>query len=282
MRIFSIFTQSPRGLLWAPIEVEYDETTGKIGTLPEPLQKFVDGLINQTHRTLRQQVADLETKVKTGGEGIAERERLKALEEENHRFKTAEAERKAEYEKALKIREEADAKREEERKREIEKTQQELHRRDGRLREMAKNEIKIAAKNLGARAESLDELAAILGASLDLDADLQPFVKGPDGKPAIVDGAPVTIEGYVKGYLDTHPHHRASTGGTGGGARGGASLTGGDPKLVAEIETAEEELTEARKAFRRNRNDLSALDRINKLTQKVNELKAKAEGAARK
>jgi hypothetical protein len=64
----------------------------------------------------------------------------------------------------------------------------------------------------------------LLGADLDLDADLMPFVKGADGKPAAdKDGKPVTIEGLVKAYLDTHPHHRAATTGTGGGARGGAS-----------------------------------------------------------
>lgn len=212
-----------------PLEIEYDEATGKIGALPEPLQKFVDNLINQTGGKLRAKIeADVEAKYADKLKGVdpAERERLKLLEEENSRFKTSEAERKAEYEKALKIREEAEAKREEERKKADDLRSKELDRRDARLRDMAKNEIKIAAKNLGARTESLDELARLLGADLDLDSDLQPYVKGTDGKPATDEaGKPVTIEGHVKAYLDSHAHHRTPTSGTGGGARGGASLT---------------------------------------------------------
>jgi len=270
-------TQSPSGYLWSPLEVEFDEATGKIGTLPEPLQKMVDGLIGQSHKTLRTQITELETKLKAGtggGTNAAEIERLKALEDENNRFKTADLERKAEYDKALKIREEAEANREKERQKELEKASGEVKRRDERLREMARSEIKIAAKNLGARTESLDELARLLGADLDLDTDLQPFVKGTDGKPAVgADGKPVTIEGHVKAYLDTHSHHRASTGGTGGGARGGASYSGAE---ASAIEAAEAELEEARKELARNKTNTRAMSKVLAADKKVKELKAKA------
>lgn len=270
-------TQSPCGYLWDPLTIEYDEASGKIGTLPDPVQKMVDGLINQAHKTLRTQIADLETKLKTGGGGgggggAADLERLKALEDENSRFKTADAERKAEYDKALKIREEAEAKREEERKKELEKATGEVTRRDTRLREMARSEIKIAARTLGARTESLDELAKLLGADLDLDADLQPFVKGADGKPATdKDGKPVTIEGHVKAYLDKNQHHRAGSGGTGGGARGGASLAGGDP---TEIEKAEKDLEAAQARYRANRTDMTALNAVNEAKKQLDKVKA--------
>lgn len=253
------------------LEIEYDEATGKVGTLPEPVQKMVDGLINQAHKGLRSQISDLEKKV-GGGNDAVERERLKALEEENQRFKTADAERKSEYDKALKIREDADAKRDEERKKDADKTQAEIKRRDERLREMARSEIKIAAKRHGARDESLDELARLLGADLDLDADLQPFVKGTDGKPAVdKDSKPVTIEGYVKAYLDTHTHHRAAAGGTGGGARGGASFSGADPTAV---EKAEGDLKAAQERYRANRNDVDALDAIQKASVRLKTAKA--------
>lgn len=211
------------------LEIEYDEATGKIGTLPEPVQKFVDSLINQTGAKLRKTITeDVEKQYAEKLKGVdpAERERLKLLEDENNRFKTADAERKAEYDKALKIREEAEAAREKERAKTDETRQKEIERRDARLRDMARSEIKIAAKNLGARTESLDELARLLGADLDLDADLQPFVKGADGKPLVdKDGKPVTIEGHVQQYLDSHAHHQVPKSGAGGGARGGASLT---------------------------------------------------------
>lgn len=265
---------TPRGYLYDPLTIEFDEATGKIGTLPEPVQKMVDGLINQAHKGLRTQIAELETKVNGGGGSAVDREKLAALEDEVNRHRTLDAERKSDYDKALKVREEAEAKREEERKKEGEKIAGELKRRDDRLREMARSEIKIAAKSLGARNESLDELASILGAALDLDADLQPFVKGSDGKPAVgADGKPVTIEGHVKAYLDTHAHHRASTAGTGGGARGGASFSGAD---ATAIEQAEAELLEARKKLAQNKTNTAAMGAVLDATKKVKELKAKA------
>lgn len=218
----------------AKLEIEIDDATGQPKELPDALKKHVNTLVDTgfkaRHAELRTTLEkELTDKLKgSGGLSEAERERMKALEEENSRHRQSEAERRADYEKANKIREEAEAAREKERQAEAEKRQQEITRRDGRLREMARGEIKIAAKTLGARDESLDELGRLLGADLDLDPDLQPFVKGADGKPATdKDGKPVTIEGHVKAYLDTHPHHRAPTGGAGGGARGGATLTAG-------------------------------------------------------
>jgi hypothetical protein len=217
----------------AKLEIEIDDTTGSPKEIPDALKKHVDSLVDAgfkaRHTELRTKLEkDFAEKYKPGTGDPSERERLKLLEDENQRFKTAEAERRAEYEKALKIREEADAKREEERQKAADEQTKELTRRDARLRDMARSEIKIAAKNLGARTESLDELAKLLGADLDLDADLLPYVKGADGKPAAgQDGTPVTIEGYVKAYLDKNQHHLAPTGGTGGGSRGGASYTAG-------------------------------------------------------
>jgi hypothetical protein len=213
----------------ATFQIEIDDATGQPKEMPEALKKHVDTLVDTgfkaRHKELRTSLErELEGKRGAGDVGEAERARLKALEEEVERHRIADAERKADYEKAQKIRDEAEAKREEERQKATAEKDKELERRTGRLKDMARGEIKIAAKTLGARDESLDELAKLLGADLDLDADLSPFVKGADGKPATdKDGKPVTIEGHVKAYLDTHPHHRSATAGAGGGARGGAS-----------------------------------------------------------
>jgi hypothetical protein len=240
----------------AKLEIEVDDATGLPKELPEALKKHVDTLVTSgvdkgfkaRHAELRTQLEEeLTKKLGKGGELTeTERARVKALEEELERHRIADAERKKDYDAAQKIREEAEAKREAERKQAEEAKDKEITRRDGRLREMARSEIKIAAKTLGARDESLDELASILGANIDLDADLNPFVKGEDGKPAVDDkNQPVTIEGYVKAYLDKKPHHRAPAGGTGGGARGGASLTNlTGPALLAQqkLEAAQAEL----------------------------------------
>jgi hypothetical protein len=216
----------------ATVQIEIDEATGQPKDLPEALKKHVDGLVDAgfkaRHAALR---TDLEKqfaeKYKPAPTlDATERERLKLLDDENQRFKTAEAERKAEYDKALKIREEAEAKREDERKRAADVTAKELARRDQRLRELARDEIKVVLMRLGAHDDGLDILAEYLGAKLDLDADLKTFVKGADGQPAVdKDGNPVTVEGFVREFLTTKKSFVAAASGTGGGARGGAHLT---------------------------------------------------------
>jgi hypothetical protein len=212
----------------ATIQIEVDDATGLLKELPEALKKHTDALVDAgfkaRHKELRTAIEKELGGLRGGEPSETERARLKALEDEVERHRIADAERKADYEKAQKIREDAEAAREAERQKATAEKDKELDRRTGRLKDMARGEIKIAAKTLGARDESLGELALLLGADLDLDADLSPFVKGADGKPATdKDGKPVTIEGHVKAYLDTHPHHRSATAGTGGGARGGAS-----------------------------------------------------------
>src|SRR6478735_4158622 len=97
IKVLGFLASTPGGYLHAPLEIEYDEATGKIGTLPEPVQKMVDGLIGQAHKSLRKEIDDLKTKIGSGNGDATERERLRALEEENQRFKTEAAERKNDY-----------------------------------------------------------------------------------------------------------------------------------------------------------------------------------------
>lgn len=216
----------------AKLEIEIDDATGSFKELPEPLKKHIDGLADagfkarhaELRTNLEKQFAEKYKPATTID--AADRERLNLLEDENQRFKTVEAERKAEYDKALKIREEADAKREDERQKAGAEKDKELQRQRARLLEVSTTEIKIAAQTFGAHAAGLEKIARLLGADIDLDADLKPFVKGADGQPAVdKDGNPVTIEGHVKLFLTDNPYFVASTAGAGGGARGGVTLT---------------------------------------------------------
>ena len=181
----------------AEITIEVDEQ-GNIGTLPEPLQKFFDKGFKEAFKKGAAKVeADLQARPPVDP---AERERLKLLEQENARFKEEKALAAQNYEEARRLQE-------------------------ARLRAGLGAEIRAAAVAAGARDESLPELAKLLGADLDLDGNLEPFVKGEDGKPRTdKDGKPVTIEGFVTEYLSGHPHHLKGGTSTPGRAMGGATF----------------------------------------------------------
>ncbi len=207
-----------------PITVEVDEK-GNIGKLPEPLQKFFDTRINDA---VRRKAEQLEAEFKGKTVDPSERERIKAVEDENSRLKEAEARAQKNYEEADRLKEERHKKSLEERDGVVTAKDQEIARRDTRLRSMLGSEIKASAVAAGAREESLPELVKLLGADLDLDAaTLEPFVKGTDGKPLVdKDNKPVSVEGFVKQYLADHPHHIAKPGGRSGRATGGATMRG--------------------------------------------------------
>jgi hypothetical protein len=108
------------------------------------------------------------------------------------------------------------------------------------VRDSVAKTIRAAAATHGARAESLDELERLLAVDVDLDDDLQEFVKGADGKPRTDDkGQRVTVEGLVADYLKSHTHHVAVAPAKGGKAPGGSTLAGrppaapGDARAVA-------------------------------------------------
>ena len=208
----------------AEITVELDDK-GNIGKLPEPLQKFLDTKINEAFGKGAKKVED-ELKPKLRSE--VDEERLKALAEENSRFKEEEAKRKGEHEEAKKIAEDRHAAALKDREDKLAATQTEIARRDTRLRSMLGSEIRAAAAAAGARDESLPELVKLLGADLDLDGStLEPFVKGADGKPKTdKDGKPVSIEGFVTQYLADNVHHLKRAGGKSGGAQGGLTMRG--------------------------------------------------------
>jgi hypothetical protein len=206
----------------AEVTIEVDDK-GNIGTLPEPVQKFLDARINEAvKRTAERKEAEFKDKIVDP----AEKERLKLLEQENAKFKEDKALAEKNYDEARRLQEERLAREVSDRDERLKSKDTEITRRDERLRSMLGSEIKAAATAAGARAESLPELVKLLGAELDLDPQtLEPFVKGKDGKPATdKDGKPVSIEGFVTQYLTDHPHHLGRKTGKPGGAPGGATF----------------------------------------------------------
>ncbi len=203
----------------AKLEVDIGDD-GKIGTLPPELQQFFDKGFNEAYAKGAAKKAE---EMKPHVADPVERERLKQLEEENQKFKLSEAEREKRYEDALKMRDDKHAK-------DLSERDEKIKVREGKIRKAVDARIEAAAVKAGARDESLAELVKILGGDIDLDADLEPFVKGSDGKPAVdKDKKPIDIEGHVKAYLESHAHHRKAQGGKGGGAPGGRAFreTGG-------------------------------------------------------
>lgn len=186
---------------------------GTIGTLPDPLQKFLDGKIRQVTSRAKADPSPVEA------------EELRQLRAKMSDIERQEAERKGEYEKALKMREDAHAA-------ELTKAQAELARRTARLKESVRADIRAAAVEHGARKESLPELETLLSLRVTLDDEtLSAKVLDDEGKPS-----DATVAAMVKAYLDGHQHHRAAPTG-GGGARGGQSFSGTIPDgLAAELE----------------------------------------------
>lgn len=145
--------------------------------------------------------------------------RVKELEEENLRFREAESTITKRYADSAREREELHA-------REMAQRNADIAKRDARLKDALKATIRVAAVSAGARDESLDELESLLVSKIRRNADLEPEVFGDDDKPVTVQGKPVTVEAFVRQYIDKHTHHKKPAGGVGGGARGGASLHG--------------------------------------------------------
>src|SRR4029077_20047477 len=168
-----------------------------------------------------------------------EKERVSRIESENTTLSSRLAEMSKEADRTLKSREEAHA-------REIVQRTEQIQRREARIRDLTSAQVRGEAVHAGARDESLDELAIIIGNQLGYDDDMMPFIKGPDGSPLMAAGKRVTLEQHVKQYLDNHAHHRKASTGRGGDARGGASLRS---NLSAGFDKAKERLESGDRSF---------------------------------
>lgn len=260
------------------IEISDD---GKVtGELPDALKGVIQTQIDTTLKAKEKELSD-----KAFNEGFqkgnakkaeelkphlvdpAERERLKTLEKENEQMKISELERDKKYEEANKIRDDRHAK-------ELREKDEAIQARHGKLRGGVLSEIKAAALKYGARDESLAELAAILGGEVDFNDQLDPYVKGADGKPAVdAKGQPLTIEGRVRQYLDSHRHHVKAPGGAGGGAPGGASFD----NLSDDVVAAQAKVDAAEKALRADPRNNALVTDLHAAQQAL--LRAKAKGS---
>lgn len=213
---------------------------GTFGTLPEPLQKFLDAKIAQVSKRQEAKATALPDPV--------ERERLRQLEDENQRYKVGEAEREKRYEEALKMREDDWS-------RKFKETETQLEKRTQRVVQLVGAEVRAAALRYGAREESLEDIEALLDRRISLNDNLDAVVLDPKGE-----ATDQTIEDLVKATLDSKPYFCRPPA-TGGGARGGMSLTGHLPN------PRQQQAEAAAARVRTDRNDLTAINELFEATR---------------
>jgi hypothetical protein len=216
----------------AKIEVELDDKGELAGKLPAELEALFKRTETTSYGTglTKGREAALAEAQKLADEKLAQERakwekdnpvaRVKELEEENLKFRESEATLAKRYGDNARQREETHAK-------EMADRAEQVAKRDAQLTKALKATIRGAAMAAGARDESLAELENLLIARVTRDADLEPVVLGDDEKPITVQGKPISVETFVKQYIDRNQHHKKPQGGKGGGASGGASLHGG-------------------------------------------------------
>lgn len=207
------------------VEIELGDD-GKPGTLPEPLQQWVDGLIKSEHGRA---YAKARAEAAKAGVSIADLERLKALEEENQRYQVAEAERQKDWEKARAMLEQAAAK---ERDKLSADLQAERQRALNLARRTVREQVRAAALQAGAHSDFLDDFTDLVmtrsAIDFDMAQDYAPLLKGDAG------AAPLDVAAHVKTMLDARPNFKAAPA-AGGGARGGYNArTGAAPTSEAD------------------------------------------------
>ncbi len=150
-----------------------------------------------------------------------ERERWQGVESENATLKQQLTDTMRENSKTLTKREEAHAE-------EVTRRAAAIEKRNARIHGLVSANVRAIAAQAGARDESLAELEFfIVGKHVGFDEDMEPFVKDSEGKPLKSNtGNPVSIETFVKQYLDSHPTHRKPPQGQGGRAPGGFTYHG--------------------------------------------------------
>ncbi len=214
-------------------EVEVDDKGEFIGSLPAEVDAILKRIEITAHGTgfrsgqgkatedAKKQIEDAikSERLKIEASLPLEREKWQSTDEENKALKQQLTDRIRESDRTLRGREEAHAE-------ELTKRVEALSKRNAKIHQLVKAQIQGLALQAGAREESLPELEVILGSMVGYDDDMESFVKGPDEKPLMMHGKPITLQQFVKSYIDNHPHHRKPAAGAGGGARGGASFRG--------------------------------------------------------
>lgn len=216
------------------LTVRINEETNQIeGDVPDPLNdilKRVEGeaLTRGRGEGIEQAAKDAKSQIESAvaqkakeleAQAPYEKARLSQLESDNASLASKLAELTKEQSDASKALKEAHA------EDIIERTKR-IEAREGLIKKLTARSLRGEALQAGAREESLDELELILSHYVGYDQDMEPFIKGPDGQPIIVQGTQQSINSFVKDYLEKHPHHRRPpTAYRPGRARHGVSLT---------------------------------------------------------
>jgi multidrug efflux pump subunit AcrA (membrane-fusion protein) len=214
---------------------------GKIGALPEPLQKLFDQRIQEaTRRAVEKAKREAGTPPPKDGDGIDPAE-IEDLRQRVATYEQDDLTRQKRYDEALAKAQERAAK---EREKEQAKYAAELAAKDeaakkaqARAERQARRQveatIRAAAVEHGAREESLDELVELLAPRVQLeeqDDDYVSVVLDKDGDP--LDGG---VPQLVIDYLASKSHHRKGDGGKSAGMNGGGggTLTSQAAKVAA-------------------------------------------------
>jgi hypothetical protein len=226
----------------ARIELEIDDTKGEIvGDVPEAVKAILARVENTAHgagfgkgaakaaEEAKAQIAAAVAAEKAKIEAMAplEREKYQRESEENKTLKQQMLEASRETDRTMKAREEAHAT-------QLLERAEALKKRNAKIVDLTKAQLRGEARAAGARDESLAELEVILHSSVGYTDDMEPYVKAGDGTARTVQGKPMSIDAFVKEYLDGHSHHKRPAAGAGGGARGGASFHGHNTNVSAD------------------------------------------------
>jgi hypothetical protein len=224
----------------AKIELEFDDNGNVVGEAPAPFLAYLERentkvygtafkngvseaqqkAAKQFEETLKQELA------KKDALAPMERAKYAQMEEETKALNARFTQAITDHTKTLREREESHS-------REILSRSEAVKIRNERIDTLMQDQLEGYAIAFGAREESLPELKLILRNYIGFTDDMEPFVKGDEGKPRIVGGKPLTPKAFVKDYLETHAHHRRPTTGVGGGARGGATFRGNTNDTVS-------------------------------------------------
>lgn len=222
-------------------EIEIDEKGDFVGQLPAEVDAIINRSTITSHgrgfqegrtKAAEESKKDLELAIKAERAKMEaqmplEREKWQAIEEESKALKTQMTDAMRASQRELTKREEAHAE-------EITKRADAINRRNAKIQGLVAANLKALAAQNGARDESLSELEVILQHRIGFDDDMEPFVKDESGERLLQHGKPVSMDVFVKQYLDNHPHHRKPAQGRGGDARRGASLSGGTSSTTVE------------------------------------------------
>lgn len=247
----------------AVVEIEVKED-GSFGTLPEPVQKFLDAKYNEAfgkgaekaakdaQKQIEEAVRKARDEAKRDGADPAAIEKAKNLESELSKLREEEAKREKNFEEAQRLRDERYAKDLAEREAAAAErdaaAQAAIEKREARIRSSVTTDIKAETVKAGAREGSVDEVSELLAKYVDLDEDFAPVVKAELFRQKFAesklgeDGKAVSIEGLVAEYLALKPHHKAAPAGRGGNARNGHSLSGTPPSKTSELDARLEDV----------------------------------------